>query len=167
MLLISSYCDAAHTLTAELFMSFLFASLNIKLEIIVFNGNSEQSKGLQNLVRAVWAEGNDLPAFQNIPVAGFGARAPALIGESLERCFRAQWRCYHIVSGLNGLPTVCLKGSYNDRDQLITASATHCTESCQILTWMNKRLNTFIKIWMGWMGCRTPTCPVSLILIRL
>lgn len=88
----------------------------------------------------MWAEGNDLLAFQNIPVAGFGARAPALIGESLERCFRAQWRCYHIVSGLNGLPTVCLKGSHNDRDQLITASATRCTDSRQTLSWMNRRV---------------------------
>lgn len=104
------------------------------------NGKSEPSKGLRILVRTMWAEGNDLLAFQNIPVAGFGARAPALIGESLERCFRAQWRCYHIVSGLNGLPTVCLKGSHNDRDQLITASATHCTDSRQTLSWMNKRI---------------------------
>lgn len=67
-------------------------------------------------------EGNDLRAFENSPVAGCGARAPALIGESLRRCFRAQWRCYHIVSGLNGLPTVCLKDSYNEWDQLITGS---------------------------------------------
>lgn len=55
-------------------------------------------------------------------LAGFGAKAPALIGESLARCFRAQCWCYHIVSSLNGLPTVCLKGSHNDRDQLITGS---------------------------------------------
>lgn len=67
-------------------------------------------------------EGNDLTAFQNIPLAGFGARAAALMGESSQRCFRAQWRCYHTVSGLNGLPTVCLKDSHNDRDQLITAT---------------------------------------------
>lgn len=112
------------------------------------SGESEPSKGLQVLVRAMWAEGNDLLAFQNIPVAGFGARAPALIGESLERCFRAQWRWYHIVSGLNGLPTVCLTGSHNDRDQLITASTTHCTHSHQPPSRMNKSLCTFIKIWV-------------------
>ena len=117
-----------------------------KAETYGLNGKSKPSRGLQISGRAMWAEGNDLLAFQNIPVAGFGARAPALIGESLERCFRAQWRCYHIVSGLNGLPTVCLKGSHNDRDQLITASATHCTDSRQTLSWMNKRLCAFIKI---------------------
>lgn len=116
------------------------------------SGESEPSRGPQILVRAMWAEGNDLLAFQNIPVAGFGARAPALIGESLERCFRAQWRCYHIVSGLNGLPTVCLKGSHNDRDQLITATATHCTDSHQTLSWMNERLCAFIKIRVVRMG---------------
>lgn len=87
-------------------------------------------------------------SFPNIPAAGFEARAPALIGESLERCFRAQWRCYHIVSGLNGLPTVCLKDSHNDRDQLITASATHCPKSRQTLSWMSKCLCAFIQIWL-------------------
>lgn len=74
------------------------------------------------LVQAMWTEGNDLLAFQNIPMAASGARAVALIGESLKRCFRAQWRCYHMVSGLNGLPIVCLKGFRNDRDKLITLS---------------------------------------------
>lgn len=86
---------------------------------------AEPSQGLWISVQAVWVEGNDLRAFQNIPMAGFGAKAPAPVGESLERCFRAQRWCYHIVSGLNGLPTVCLKVSHNDRDQLITAFA--CT----------------------------------------
>lgn len=109
----------------------------------------------------MWAEGNDPPAFQNIPVVGFGARAPALIGESLERCFRAQWRCYHVVSGLNGLQTVCLKNSHNDRDQLITASTTHCTESHQTLSWMNKRRCTFVKIWVVRMGVLHHTLMVS------
>lgn len=115
------------------------------------NGKSKCSK-LQILDRAMWAEGNDLPAFQNISVVGFGARAPALIGESLERCFRAQWRCYHVVSGLNGLQTVCLKNSHNDRDQVITAPATHCTESHQTLSWMNKRRCAFVKIRVLRMG---------------
>lgn len=77
---------------------------------------AEPSQGLWISVQAVWVEGNDLRAFQNIPMAGFGAKALAPVGESLERCFRAQLWCYHIVSGLNGLPTVCLKGSHNDRD---------------------------------------------------
>lgn len=84
--------------------------------------------------QAMWAEGNDLLAFQNIPTAEFEASALALIGESLARCFRAQWRCYHIISGLNGLPTVCLKGSRNDRDQLITAPATRRREPSDLLT---------------------------------
>lgn len=69
-------------------------------------------------------------------MAGFGARAPALIGESLKRCFRAQWRCYPIVSGLNGLLTVCLKDSNNEWDQLISGSL-HTAESRQTQYWMN------------------------------
>lgn len=103
------------------------------------NRKSKPSEWLEILGQAMWVEGNDPLAFQNIPVAAFGARALALIGESLERCFRAQWRCYHIVSGLNGLPTVCLKGFHNDGDKLITASATNCTESHQTLSRMSKR----------------------------
>lgn len=78
------------TLTQPL-VSILFTSLNIKLKIMVWMESPSPGRGLQILVRAMWAEGNDLLAFQNIPVAGFGARAPDLIGESLLRCFRAQW----------------------------------------------------------------------------
>lgn len=157
-LLISPHCDTAQTSTAEPLMTFLYTSLSITLQIVVWMESPRPAEDFKNLGQAMWAEGNDLLAFQNIPVAGFGARALALIGESLERCFRAQWRCYHIVSGLNGLPTVCLKGSHNDRDQLITASATRCTGSYQTLSRMNKRLYAFIQIWVARMGiCSTPT----------
>lgn len=64
-------------------------------------------------------KGNDRTAFQNIP---FG-RPPPLIGKRFQERLRAQARCYHWVSTGNGLSTVCLKSSDNDRDQLITASA--------------------------------------------
>lgn len=111
-------------LTAGPLVGFLYSSLSITLQIMVWMESLSPAKDFRFFGQAMWAEGNDLLAFQNIPTAEFEASALALIGESLARCFRAQWRCYHIISGLNGLPTVCLKGSRNDRDQLITASAT-------------------------------------------
>lgn len=91
-------------------------------------------------------------------LASFGARAPALIGESLERCFRAQCWCYHIVSSLNGLPTVCLKGSHNDRDQLITGSL---HKAGKTLSWMNNCPCAFIKIWVVGMGIWKCACMVN------
>lgn len=121
-------------LTAGPLMGFLYSSLSITLQIMVWMESLSPAEDFRFFGQAMWAEGKDLLAFQNIPTAESEANALALIGESLARCFRAQWRCYHIIRGLNGLPTVCLKGSRNDRDQLITASATHCREPSDLLT---------------------------------
>lgn len=51
MLIISSHSDAAHTLKAELSMSFMFASLNIKLEIMVQMEILSQEKDFR-----IWSE---------------------------------------------------------------------------------------------------------------
>jgi len=80
MLLISSHCDAAKNVHSWAPYEFITQhnAQNWGLDV-----KSKHRKGLQILVQAMWAAGNDLLAFQNIPVTGFGARAPALIGESL------------------------------------------------------------------------------------
>lgn len=117
MLLISLLCNTLWIFWSEPRVSFLVFTTQRGSPNSCMNGKSAWI-----LVQAMWTEGNDLLAFQNIPMPASGARAVALIGESLKRCFRAQWRCYHMVSGLNGLPIVCLKGFRNDRDKLITRS---------------------------------------------
>lgn len=132
-------------LTAEPLISLLYSSLKINLKCMIwvdiFQAQLRTSDfGLSHVGWRKWPT-----SFSKHPCGWLWGQGSGPIGESLERCFRAQWWCYHIVSGLNGLPTVCLKGSHNDRDQLIMAFATHCR---QTLSWMNKCLCAFIKTWV-------------------